>query len=104
MHWYWLALGVLATWRVTHLLQAEAGPADLLARGRRRLRGVAAGLVGCFYCLSLWVAVGPALAFGTGWRERIGLWLSCSAGAIAMEQWLRRGAAPAPTIIEDEES
>lgn len=103
MVWYWLVVGVLATWRVTHLLQAEAGPADLLERGRRRLGGGLARLVGCFYCLSLWVAIGPALLFASGWTDRVGLWLASSAGAIVVEQWLRRGAPPAPHIIEDEE-
>ena len=37
MRFYWLALGILAVWRVTHLLHAEDGPWDVLYRLRRRL-------------------------------------------------------------------
>src|ERR1700721_1770827 len=54
---YWFILSVLCVWRVTHLLQAEDGPADLLVRLRRMAgRGFAGKLLDCFYCLSLWVA------------------------------------------------
>src|SRR5207302_5380198 len=46
---YEFMLGVLAVWRLTHLLTDEDGPFDWIARLRRR----AGGLMDCFYCLSL---------------------------------------------------
>ena len=35
MKFYWLTLGVLAVWRVTHFLQAEDGPGAMVVRFRR---------------------------------------------------------------------
>lgn len=35
--WIRLVLAVLATWRITHLLASEDGPADLVVRFRERL-------------------------------------------------------------------
>jgi len=32
---YWLTLGVLCVWRISHLLNAEDGPADAVVRLRR---------------------------------------------------------------------
>jgi hypothetical protein len=57
-----LIVAVLATWRITHLLANEDGPADLVARFRLRLgTGLAGQLMDCFKCLSLWVALPIAL-------------------------------------------
>jgi hypothetical protein len=51
------ALAALATWRITHLLAEEDGPADVIVRIRARLgSGLAGRLMDCFYCLSFWVA------------------------------------------------
>jgi len=36
MGFYWLMLGILGVWRITHLLQAEDGPWDLVVRFRRK--------------------------------------------------------------------
>ena len=64
---YWLALAILALWRVTHLLNAEDGPWGAVAwlRGRAgdRFWGQ---LLDCFYCLSLWLAVPFAFLVGEG--------------------------------------
>jgi hypothetical protein len=58
-------LAALATWRVTHLLANEDGPADIVFRLRRRLGdSPIGGLMDCFNCLSLWVAI-PATFFLT---------------------------------------
>jgi hypothetical protein len=84
---YWFALGVLAVWRVTHLLNAEDGPWDLAFRLRRRAgSGFWAGLLDCFYCLSLWVSAPLAVAIGAAWPERLILWPAFSAGAILLER------------------
>lgn len=85
--WYELLLAVLAVWRVTHLLHAEDGPWDAVAR----LRGWAGdGFVGsmmdCFYCASLWVALPAAALLGTGWQHFVLLWPALSAAAITLER------------------
>jgi|HubBroStandDraft_6_1064221.scaffolds.fasta_scaffold664302_2 hypothetical protein len=99
---YGLVLGVLATWRVTHLLQAEDGPADLVVRLRRAVgEGFLGSLLDCFYCLSLWIAAPFALFLGATWPERAMLWLAFSGGASLLE---RRGPGiPAAIHFEDKE-
>ena len=87
MEVYYLILGVLGVWRITHLLHAEDGPWDLLFRLRRMAgRGVIAQLLDCFYCLSLWVAAPFALWIGRGWQESALVWPALSAGAIIIER------------------
>ena len=102
---YWLVLGVLAVWRVTHLLHAEDGPWDLLV-GLRRLAGDRSwgGLLDCFYCLSLWVSVPVAVLVAASRAELPLLWLTLSAGAIFLERLTDRGEPPRATYSEDEES
>ena len=105
MSFYWLVLGILAVWRVTHLLTAEAGPWDLLVRFRRFVGvGFWSSLIGCFYCLSLWVAVPFAYLIGERIRERILLWLAFSAAAILLERATSRAEEILPAAYtEDEE-
>ena len=87
MRFYWLVLGTLSVWRITHLLSAEDGPWDLLVRIRRKAgSGFWAKLLDCFYCLSLWIAVPFAVLIGETIRERCFLWLAFSAGAILLER------------------
>ncbi len=99
MELYWLVLGVLGVWRLTHLLFAEDGPWEVVIRLRRRAgTGFWGSLLDCFYCLSLWVAAPFALLLGSGWKERLLLWPALSAGAILVERVnasLDRGAPPA---------
>jgi hypothetical protein len=87
MPFYYLILGTLGVWRITHLLNAEAGPWDLFG-GLRRLAGdgMAGALLDCFYCLSLWISAPFALALGQGWRAKLLLWPAFSAGAILAER------------------
>ena len=35
MNFYWLTIGSLVTWRVSHLFYAEDGPGDIFVRLRR---------------------------------------------------------------------
>jgi hypothetical protein len=95
MRFYWLTLGVLATWRVTHLLTVEDGPANLLARLRRWMHvGFTGTLFTCFYCMSLWVSAPIAMWLGERWAERLLLWPALSAGAILLERVTGVEAAP----------
>jgi len=106
MRFYWLTLGILGVWRVSHLLNAEDGPADLLVRLRRLARsGFWGSLLDCFYCLSVWMAVPFAYLLGEGWRERLLLWPAMSAGAILLERITLKGsAAPPAYYLEDQEN
>jgi hypothetical protein len=106
MDFYWLILGVLAVWRVTHLLQAEDGPWDLVVRLRRAAgSGFWGRLLDCFYCLSVWIAAPAALLLGHGWKEWLFLWLAFSGGAILLEQGTRREPAYPPALYyEDKET
>ena len=102
MRFYWLALGILALWRITHLLNAEDGPADLFGIFRRKAgSGFWGKLLDCYFCLSLWLAVPFAFLLGEGWRERLVLWPALSAGSILIERWFAR-EPPAATYVEDE--
>ena len=104
MQFYWLVLGILATWRVTHLLHAEDGPWALMATLRRRLgNGFWGQLTDCFYCLSMWIALPLAYAIGQGARDRLLLWPALSAGAILLQR-LTKNEPPAATYFEDEET
>lgn len=106
MKGYWLVLGILAVWRITHLLQAEEGPGKLLRRWREGLApGFAGTLVGCFYCLSVWVAAPAAVWLGETWKERLLLWPALSGAAILLERFSARKimeSGPAP-YVEDPE-
>ncbi|MGU7772729.1 hypothetical protein ACV229_21465 [Burkholderia sp. MR1-5-21] len=87
MRLYWLMLGVLAVWRVTHLLAAEDGPADAVFHLRRRLGDSVWGrALDCFYCLSIWIALPFAIGIGDTWGERVLLWPALSGGAILAER------------------
>ncbi len=105
MRFYWLVIGILCVWRITHLLLAEDGPWDIVIRLRRKAgTGFWGSLLDCFYCLSLWMAVPFALLLGGGWKERLLLWLAFSAGAILLERITNRGyGAQSAQYLEDKE-
>ena len=96
---YGFILGVLGVWRVTHLLNAEDGPCEVLVRLRRIAgSGFWGELLDCFYCLSLWISAPFALLLSSNRRELLLLWLALSGGAILME---RLCPLPAPAFLED---
>jgi hypothetical protein len=84
---YWFILGGLCVWRITHLLQAEDGPWDVVVRLRLFAGPTFWGkLLDCFYCLSLWVALPFAIGLGHDWKERGLLWPAFSAAASLLQQ------------------
>lgn len=106
MSFYWFLLGALCVWRLTHLLANEDGPWQSLTRLRAAAAGTFwAGLLACFYCLSLWIAAPFAALIGETALERLLLWPALSGAAILLE---RATAAPdhtAPALyVEDKEN
>lgn len=91
-------LAVLATWRVTHLLASEDGPADLIVRFRALLGESLVGkLMDCFYCLSLWIAAPAALFVTRKPLEWTMTWLALSGAACLLERITDKSAvAQAP--------
>jgi hypothetical protein len=86
-------LAVLATWRVTHLLASEDGPADIIVRFRVLLgQSIVGKLMDCFNCLSLWIAALAALFVSRRPLEWLFCWLALSGGACLLE---RLGHEPA---------
>jgi Protein of unknown function (DUF1360) len=75
-------LCTLAVWRLAHLLSQEDGPFDLVFKMRKRAgQGFFGGLLDCFHCLSMWVAIPFALFLGTRWIEGIITWLALAGAA-----------------------
>ena len=101
---YSLAIGILVTWRMTHLVSNENGPWNVLEKLRRwagpRMLGE---LLVCFYCLSLWIAAPLAALLGSNWRDRLMLWPTISAGAILLERLTLRGEDAVPIVLEQPE-
>lgn len=87
MKFYTLILGILAVWRITHMLQAEDGPGDVFVKLRQAVgNGFSGTLLDCFYCLSVWIAVPFAVSLGTGIAEKLLLWPALSGASILLER------------------
>jgi hypothetical protein len=99
-----LVIDVLFVWRITHLMQAESGPWNLIVRLRRLAgQGFWGGLLDCFYCLSLWVSIVPAILTVSGWESRFLLCPALSGGAILLERVTASRKKIPVEYIEDEE-
>lgn len=86
----------LAVWRVTHLLHAEDGPWDLLVRLHGRLgNGPLGRVLGCFYCLSVWVAVPFVPWITSHLASGLVVWAALSGAAIVIERLTDRSPPPA---------
>lgn len=85
--WARLVLAVLATWRITHLLANEDGPADFIVRFRARLdNGLVGKLMDCFQCLSLWIALPLAFFVSRRPLDLLLTWLALSGAACLLER------------------
>ena len=79
-------LAILASWRVTHLLANEDGPADLIVKLRAALGDSFTGrLMDCFNCLSLWIAAPAALFVTRAPLLWLFVWLAISGAACLFE-------------------
>jgi hypothetical protein len=105
MDWLHFTLGAIATWRITHLLIVEEGPWQIFARMRKASTNSALrGVLDCFYCLSLWVAVPFSVLVGHTVADCVLLWPALSGAAILLENLSTTlgGAAPAASFEEGE--
>ena len=94
--WMRLVVAVLATWRVTHLLANEDGPADIVVKFRKLLgQSLLGHLMDCFNCLSLWIAAPIALFVSRRPLEWLLSWLAISGAACLLERLGRE-----PVIIQ----
>ena len=95
--WIRLTLAVLATWRVTHLLASEDGPADIIVRFRLLLgQSLAGKLMDCFNCLSLWIAAPAALFVTRQFTDWLLVWLAVSGAACLLDRLCREPVAREP--------
>lgn len=101
MKFYWFLLAALATWRLTHLLVAEDGPWQAVARLRSAV-GHLSRVFDCFYCLSLWTAVPFAVVIGEGVLERLLLWPALSGCAILLERATRPAEVVPPAVYRED--
>src|SRR5260370_23817984 len=91
-----LAVGALATWRLTRLLSSEDGPTDIVIRVRVRLgHSLAGSPMDCIACLSLWIAAPAALFISKGWVAWVFDWLALSGAACLLERLI-----PEPEIMQ----
>lgn len=87
MNILYLILSVFAVWRITHLLNKEDGPFDIIFQIRKSAGDNFFGkMMDCFYCLSIWTALPFGLWLGTNWLEKILTWLALSGAAALLEQ------------------
>jgi hypothetical protein len=96
-------LGTLGAWRITHLLNSEDGPWDIVVKLRRQAGlGFWGQLLDCFYCLSVWSAAPFAVFLGKKTGERLLLWTALSAGAILLEKILDRWQIDSQTYYDED--
>jgi Protein of unknown function (DUF1360) len=80
-------VAALATWRVTHLLANEDGPADVIVRMREKLGDSQLGaLMDCFQCASMWVAIPFAFFAARKPADRVAAWLALSGAACIIQE------------------
>jgi len=85
--WIRFILAVLATWRVTHLLANEDGPADAIVKFRALLgQSLAGKIMDCFNCLSLWIAALAALFVIRQPIDWLFVWLAVSGAACLLQR------------------
>lgn len=86
-NWLAFVLGTFSVWRITHLINAEDGPWDVMIRFRKLLgNGFLGHLTDCFYCLSIWISLPFALALGQTNLEKFMLWWAMSGAAILLQR------------------
>ena len=94
--WIKFVLAALATWRLTHLLAIEEGPANAIVRLRESLANtVLASFINCFGCLSVWIAIPFAFFVSAEPVDLLVTWLALSGAAFLLERM-----SPEPLVVE----
>lgn len=84
--WFQLALAVMATWRLAHLVAHEDGPWGVVVALRERAGSGGLGrLMDCPFCLSIWAAAPLAAWMADTFATGVVLWLAISGGASVLE-------------------
>jgi hypothetical protein len=95
--WPRFVLAILATWRLTHLLAKEDGPAEIFIHLRLWVGSSFFGQVlDCFYCLSLWVAFPVACTISHSLLDFFLTWFALSGAACLLE---RNGQDPQDPVV-----
>lgn len=77
----------IVVWRITHLVNVEDGPFDIIIKLRKLAgRSFWGKLMDCFYCLSVWTGLGVALYSAKGWLEIIILTFYFSGTSLLIEK------------------
>ena len=86
------AMASLATWRLTHLIVEEDGPADVVVHVRRRAGdGMVGAAMDCFHCCSVWAGAAFAPAVTRQPRKLPLVTLALSGAACLLERATTRG-------------
>jgi hypothetical protein len=84
--WLRFGMAVLASWRITHLLAREDGPADVVLHLRLWLGNTPFGrLIDCFACLGVWVSAPLAVFVSAHPLDWMMSWLAVAGAAYLLE-------------------
>ena len=89
MTWLWFVIGVLAVYRVAHMLAREDGPFDVFSLVREKVgqdSWVGRGLH-CVLCISFWLSLPAALLVGLPWLMG---WLGIAGGVLVIHAIFER--------------
>lgn len=91
-----LLVATLAVWRISHLIVAEDGPWESIARLRAAAgTSIVGAWMDCFSCVSLLMAAPVAWLLSPEWESRVLVWLAVAGGALLTQ----RVTHPATTTV-----
>lgn len=96
----WLIIGILATYRLTYLINSENAPFNLAGRFRtwigirydersqKVITNQFAEMVNCFYCLSIWMGLLVFIVLYVPAIQIVVLPFALSGGASMLKRWV----------------
>ena len=100
--WPWLAVSILAAWRLTCLLSYEKGPFASLERLRGLLAALGLGAVAaCFHCLGFWTSAAVVLTVFRPCPVSALLVFAVAGGVSLIERFLLARAVPEEIVEGD---
>jgi len=98
-----VVVSAIATWRLTHALWGEDGPWDIFVKLRSTAgSGFLGGLLDCFYCLSLWIALPLALFVSDNPIGVAVAWPAIAGGGVLLERLTMRNVIQTPAAAWSE--